>query len=199
MASKTHIANLALDIIGEAPITSLTDDAKGARVMNLLFDTCRDAVLRMHPWNFASKRAVLAEKAQTPAFGFSRVFALPSDFLRLRRLNDGREPYELEADGLLTNASPAHLKYTAQIADTARYDPLFVQVLAAYLASKGALSITNSQSIEARATERFYTELAEARGVDGMENFPEVFIADALLEAWFTGNEPFRRIADLDQ
>jgi hypothetical protein len=198
MASKVQIANLALAILGEPPIIALTDEVKGARVMNLLFDTCRDAVLRMHPWNFATRRTLLAERVEKPPFGFAKIFALPSDFLRLIRLNDGRDPYRIEADGLLSDTDLAQLRYIARIEDTARYDPMFVQTLAAYLAAHGAMPITSSQSIRDGAREQFFAELTEARSVDGMENFPEVFITDYLLEAWFAGGEQFRPIADPD-
>jgi hypothetical protein len=198
MASKTQIANLALNLLGEAPIISLTEDVKGARVMNLLFDISRDAVLRLHPWNFAIRRVVLAQKVQAPAFGFSKCFALPSDYLRLVRLNDGKEPYQIEADGLVSNVDQARLRYVARITDTARFDALFVMALAAFLAVEGAIPITNSQSLKEQAAAEFQLKLQEARSVDGMENFPEVFTADAFLEAFVGGEETFRPIEQLN-
>ena len=195
MASQVDIANLALSILGEAPIISLTDDVPRARVINLLFATSRDAVLRLHPWNFAVFRKVLVQKTETPAFGFSKVFALPSDFLRLLALNDGRDEYQIEADGLLSNVDTAQLRYVGRVTDTARYDPLFVQTLAAYIAAEAAMPITNSQSIEKRAADKFHEKLAEARSVDGMENYPDTFVADAFIEAFLGGEQTFRAIS----
>lgn len=195
MASKVDIANLALNILSEAPITSFTDDIKGARVINLLFDSSRDAVLRLHPWNFAVGRQVLAQKVETPPFGYARIFALPSDYLRLLRLNDGKDDYRIEADGLLSDVSTAQLRYVKRVTDTARFDPLFVQALAAHLAAEGAMAITNSQSIKAQAQQEFREKLQEARSVDGIENFPEVMFATTFLEVFVGGEEPFRGIS----
>lgn len=196
MTSKVQIINLALNILGENPVISEGDDVKGARVTALLFNDCRDTVLRIHPWNFATKRVRLVAKATAPAFGYSKCFALPADFLRLVRLNDGKDQYAIEADGLLSSVDVANLRYIARIEDTGRYDPLFVQTLAAYIAAEAALPITNSQSLENMARERFFTKLQEARSVDGMENYPDVFLTDVFLEAFFGDDgEVFRPIA----
>lgn len=195
MASKTQIANLALNVLGEPPILDLSEDNKAGRVMNLLFDDARDAVLRLHPWNFATKRAVLAKSTAAPTFGFTSLFILPADYLRLMRLNDGKDQYQIEADGLLTSVSEANLRYIARIEDTAKFDPLFVQCLAAFLASEAAMTITNSQTMEDRATEKFREKLQEARSVDGMENYQEVLVGDAFIEVFLGGEEDFRPIA----
>lgn len=197
MSSAVAIANIALGQLGEPPIISFSDDRKAARVMSLLFDPCRDALLRMHPWNFATRRAVLAQKSEAPAFGFTKVFALPSDYLRLWRFNDGRTEYRIEADGLLTDADRAELIYTGLVADPARFDPMFVLALAAFLAAEAALNITNSQALEDRARAAFREKLQEARSVDGMENYADVLLGEAFLEAFLGDDEPFRPIAPL--
>lgn len=195
MASQVEIANLALNVIGEPPITSLTDEGKPARVMNLLFVPSRDAVLRLHPWNFAVRREVLAASATAPAFGFTKAFILPSDYLRLLRLNDGRDEFQIEADGLLASVSTANLRYVARITDTAKFDPLFVTVLAAYLAAEAAMPITNSSAIEDRAKAAFREKLQEARSVDAMENYQEALFADAFPSIFMGGEDEFRPIA----
>lgn len=195
MTSAVEIANLALNDLGQPPIISFSDDTKSARVLSLLFDPIRDVALRLHPWNFATRRAVLALKAEVPAFGFSKIYALPSDYLRFLRLNSGDEHYQLEADGLLTEANPAELRYIARITDTTRFDPLFVFALAALLAAEAALPITNSQSLRENAVARFREKLQEARSVDAMENPQETLLADDFIAAFFGDDEEFRPIS----
>lgn len=197
MVSAVTICNLALNHLGQPPVISLSDDNKGARVMSLLFDPSRDAVLRLHPWNFATRRATLAQLVAAPAFGFTKAYALPADYLRLLRLNDGRDTYQLEADGLLTDAGTAELRYIARITDTAKFEPLFVQALAAFLAAEAALPITNSQNLEQGAQARFREKLQEARSVDGMESWQEVLMGHDFTDAFLGEGEEFRAIAPL--
>lgn len=198
MSSAVEIANLALvGVLGHAPIVSFADDNKAGRTMDLLFEPCRDAVLRLHPWNFATSRAVLAQLGTSPPFGFTAQFALPSDFLRVLRLNEGRTEYRIEAGNLLTDADRAELLYTARITDTGRFDPLFVQVLAAYLAVEAAIPITNSLNLKEQARSEFREKLQEARSVDGMDNYQDVLIGGDFIDAFLGDDEPFRSIADL--
>ena len=47
------IANMALAVLDEAPIDSLDQDVKPARLLNLHFDFAREAELTRHAWVFA--------------------------------------------------------------------------------------------------------------------------------------------------
>ena len=49
MASVVQICNSALNQLGAASITSLTDNSKNARLCNERYATVRDAVFRSHP------------------------------------------------------------------------------------------------------------------------------------------------------
>lgn len=51
--TDVEICNLALAHLGEAPISSLSDDTTAGRACNQLYLITRDAVLRSHRWNFA--------------------------------------------------------------------------------------------------------------------------------------------------
>ena len=87
MASVVDLCNRALDLLGAANITSLTENSKEARLCNGNFDDVRDAVLRSHPWNIAITRRALARDTDTPAFGFSFQYSLPTDPFCLRVLS----------------------------------------------------------------------------------------------------------------
>ncbi len=57
MPSVVDICNEAMDLLGAATITALTENSKEARLCNRRFSTVRDATLRSHSWNCAIARA----------------------------------------------------------------------------------------------------------------------------------------------
>jgi hypothetical protein len=59
--SIVGICNLGLvNGLGQDPIASLTDNRKAAIHCNLAYDPTRRAMLRAHPWDFATARARLS-------------------------------------------------------------------------------------------------------------------------------------------
>jgi hypothetical protein len=61
MTAEVDIANRALSAIGtRSQITDFTEDSNEAREVKLHFDSLRDQLLRMAPWNFAFNFANLA-------------------------------------------------------------------------------------------------------------------------------------------
>lgn len=200
MASKEDIANFALALYGEPPITALDEDNRAARVMNLQFDGVRDAVLRAHKWNFAIKRARPGPLAATPDFGFARAFPLPTDFLKMIDFNAvNQDFYQMEQVDdqrvIVTDSSIAEIKYVARVTNTTLYDTLFIQALAARLASDTVYAVTNSAALEDTLWDRYEMKLAEARSMDGQENPPEQIESDDFLIARL-GGPGFRRIAN---
>jgi hypothetical protein len=59
MASQLDVYNLALDIVGESPASSLTDTTKAVGLLNRKWDYAIDEVLREFTWNFARKSVEL--------------------------------------------------------------------------------------------------------------------------------------------
>jgi len=141
VTSVTHICNLALGHLGEAPITSLEEDTRAGRACALHYGPVQAAVLRSHRWNFAETRAALSQLVEAPAFGWAHQYALPADCVRVLEIN-GREcgdwisdEYRIEGRVLLTNAAAVNLVYVRELADVGLFDPLFVEALALKLAA----------------------------------------------------------------
>lgn len=86
MDGTVQLVNNALVMLGEGPITDLTDDTDKARVMNGLYVPTLDAKLLDGDWNFANTRAALTPLTATPLWGWSFMHALPSDPYCLRVL-----------------------------------------------------------------------------------------------------------------
>ena len=102
MATDVSICSNALRRLGDSPITSLTDDTERARLCNSFFTDARDTVLRTHPWNFSITRASLAQLSEAPAYGFSYMYALPTNPYCLRVLEMEYPDYifKIENDAL---------------------------------------------------------------------------------------------------
>lgn len=184
MASEVDIANLALTKLGdEAGLLSLADDTRAGRALVGIYADVRDATLRDHPWNFATKRAALAQDAAAVVWGGWNAFLVPVDFLRLLEIENDPD-WQLEANRLLVRQpGPLNIRYTSRVTDTGRFDALFVEALACNLAKQVAVRLTGSNSLAAAASDEYKAALNRARGVDGKENPPEAFPEDDWLIA----------------
>ena len=111
MASVVQMCNSALNQLGAASITALTDNSKNARLCNERYPTVRDAVFRSHPWNCLIKRQTLAQDATAPTWGFAYQFTLPSDCLRLLGLNAYNSDHKVEGRKVLCNESSIKIVY----------------------------------------------------------------------------------------
>lgn len=60
VGSSVGIANIALSKIGAQRIVSFSENTENARLLNAIYGTIRDEVLRAHPWNFAITRTAPA-------------------------------------------------------------------------------------------------------------------------------------------
>jgi hypothetical protein len=195
MASQIQIVNMALHQLGAVRITSMTDDSDEARVATDIWDICRDSVLVDHNWNFATRRATLAELSTTPDFGYDHQFILPTDCLRVLGMPgaDSIAEYKYRVETvlvgaqqyrvLLTDETACEIEYIARITDTTLFHPKFVDALAARLAADMAMKITESRNKEKLAWEKYKMTLVDARSVDAMEGTPEVIEAEEWLDA----------------
>lgn len=87
MSSAVQICSNALLMLGQKPINSLAEDptqATSERELAAanLYPQVRNAVLRAHPWNCATRRVKLTPDSATPAFSWSYQFLKPGDWLR---------------------------------------------------------------------------------------------------------------------
>ena len=189
MATEVSICSNALRKLGDDPITSLTDNTERARLCNGLYEPARDAILRSHPWNFAITRTSLARLSNTPAYGFSYQYALPTDPYCLRVLEMEYQDYIFKVEHLagtgrvlLTDESTAKILYIGKIIDTAQFDSLFVDTLTAKLALDLAYPITNSVKVQENMFKILQQKLSEARSVDGQEGFIDELVSDTFTD-----------------
>lgn len=169
MASVVDICNGALNQLGASTILSLTEDSKNARLCNARYTQVRDYIFRSHPWNCLQKRVQLPADTDTPAWGFSYQYTLPSDCLRLLRILDYDSDYKVEGRKIVTNNSSMKILYVARIEDPNEYDELLRETLSAALAADIAYAVTSSNPLTANMYNLLKDKLKEARFVDATE------------------------------
>lgn len=200
--TSVDIVNGALAKFGEAAILSLDDGSYAGRLASREYDRKRQALTRMHRWNFATKRAVLAPLSTAPLFGNTYQFQLPADYLRLIGLYDaqdefndrcytsGRIPYRVEGGKLLCDYNPVYVIYTADITDPDLMDPLYIVALEWFLAVTFVVPLTNSSAKQGSVQNGFMAAMKEAKAANAIETESEVVVAGDWVDSRFVGNVP---------
>ena len=162
--SVVKICNLALSRLGDDSISSLTEDSKPARSCNLIYDHTRDVVLADFPWNSAMRRARLAQLSDTPEFGYTHKYQLPTNPYCLRvwyvssdGLNDDSDRVDWVVEGreLLTEETTVYISYTAQITDVAQYTPMLVEAIVCRLAANLCEPLVKSVALETKCVNMY--------------------------------------------
>lgn len=174
--TKVSICNEALSMIGAKTIQSFDDNTENARRCAAIYDSSRRALLRMHPWSFAKRRAQLAPVTTYPAFGYSHAFPLPKDFIRV--ISAGEYSYEFEERHILADTNLINLVYVSDNDNEQTWDSLFSECMALYLVHKLAKPITGSQTEADSAWQKLQNMLKQARAINGQERPAQDFAAD---------------------
>ena len=198
MPSVVDICNEAMDLLGAATITALTENSKEARLCNRRFETVRDQVLRAHPWNAAITRKALARDSVAPDFGFKYQYTLPTNPYCLRVLSfwntnvdnhiaayDSQNMFKVEGRKILTDEDVCKIIYVSRLTDTEQYDSLLSSTVAHKLASEVAYAITGSNSVAQQMFQLYQARLAEARSMDAAEGVPDKITADSFINSRF--------------
>lgn len=196
MASQTEICNRALDKLGTASITSISDNVEAARALNRCWNLIRDAELRRRRWSFSIKRANLAAHVTAPLYQYGAAYPLPVDCLRVLSLfgydigpnlsdylSGQGQPYVIEGRSILYGTpgagsySALPLRYIASIEDTTQWDSAFTDAFACRLAAEIAEKITQSPDKRKLAWQEYQQAIAEAKRANAIE-LPADYIAD---------------------
>ena len=203
MSSQVEIVNNALVEIGEATITSLTQNTKAARVANRVWDNVRREMLTRYRWNFAKGRASLAADSTAPEFGYARQFPVPDDFLALIGIYDSAEDlrnytattqaYNMEGRNILSDATVLYVTYIRDISDTGQFDPLFESALVYKLAMRLAPDLTGGSERLSQISQLFTDAIKAAKFSNAIQNAPEIIMATEWLDSrWSDGRGPYR-------
>lgn len=179
--SPTDICNLSQKFLRQSPIADIENpDSKAERTYASLYDQARRVALEMHPWNFASKRVVMALGGpdDQPTHKWKNASALlPGDFIRVNTIgyNDDWDStmYALEANRILTNEpAPFYLQYVCDFVDISRMSPLFIETFAKRLAGMAAFDMTGNASLQQVLEQSAADALDSAMSSDGQQRPP---------------------------
>lgn len=200
MATKTKldICNMALAILGQDYLSSLTEENQRAVLCNQYYDIVRQQILRAHDWSWArvkDKLVLLREEEDGPEFA-TMVYQKPAACLFVTKLyNEGihrwiddRE-FKLEYDKELANEVirtrmvEAYAEYVKDVEDTSIFDSNFIAALAALLAHEIAMSLTGSTNLSQLAMQKYQLALNEARYTNKVEQLEDAVFQNPYLES----------------
>lgn len=170
--NKVDICNKALTLIDGDYILSLDEDSQNARLCKEFFDSSLETLLQEHPWNFALKRATLAQLSTTPAYGYDYQYGLPSDCLRVVHFQNEEEGYEfiIEDDAVLCDLSTCKITYIYSVEDMNKLSPMFRQAFIFYMAAELAPWITNAAQFAAGSAQQFMSAFKKAKTANARES-----------------------------
>lgn len=189
VTSSTDIANLALDLLSAGTVQDIENPSNATEeLFARSYDLTRRKVLRMHPWNFATKRAQLAAASTTPEFGLDKEYQLPADFIRLLSITDenlqndypvGSRAFKVEGDKIRTeseffSSSVLNIIYIYDVTIVSQFDPLFIDLFVAELALANSFKITEGNADVQRLAELVKEKRNQALAADGQESPPVV-------------------------
>lgn len=176
MPSNVQIANLALTKLDVDRIMNFNEDNESARKVLAVYDMTRDMMLAKHPWNFATKRVALAQVTGTPAYGFTYIYQLPADCLRVLEtdLDDDNVDYKIEENKrLLTDELSVKIKYIARIEDPIQFSQGFILAFYHELVAVLAYAFTNSRPLAVDAEALAAAKLRVGKSLDAQEGKPD--------------------------
>ncbi len=180
--TQISICNSALAKVGQAPISSITQETRAAQIINSIFSLIQDELLACHPWNFALKRATLSPTSTTPDFEFTYEFDIPSDCLRVLETETDTtmigDSWVVEDGKILSNDDEVSIRYIYRHENYNAWAPMFAEVMAWRLAQEIAYALTQSTEREKTCEASFAKALSQARSMDGAEGVLKGVITD---------------------
>lgn len=153
MATETEIANRALTRLGQAFITSLSQQQSiEARIVTLFYTSTREELLSRFNWSFAIERIALASLSGNLT-DFSYKYALPNNYLKVINLIDStdysdlEDSWRIEGKYIYTDLSPTYIKYVKNITDSTELPSQFVEAFILRLAMKMCMKLTQDRSL----------------------------------------------------
>jgi hypothetical protein len=182
MSSETDVANVALRLIGQTPISNRTDGTSNGNIIDDIFDDTRDDLLRYSPWNFATRRVELAQSVTAPAFEFDYAYPLPADWIRTVSVHSnnagtGAILHRMETIGtqrvIVCSSDQIFLRYVYQEKDPNIWSSDFRRAMSLALARDLAVPISSSNTLQEQLSKQFEKTMNRVRSTDAMGSTPE--------------------------
>jgi hypothetical protein len=158
VATKIGLFNAALaDHLGHATLADTGEAVESGRLLNRVYPQVVAECIAAGSWNFAMETIQAdADTGVTPAFGYAKVFAKPSDWVRTigvsqdEYLNYPLTQYYDDDSFWSADSSPIYVRYVSDDTglglDLNRWPANFTRFVELSLAERVCLRITQSES-----------------------------------------------------
>lgn len=180
--SNVDIANIALTILGEPPLTSLSGTQKAQTLCANNIDPARREVLSYHPWAITIARDSLNELAEAENLtDYKYVYAMPTKVLRILAIRPGStsslvtaetdfsewnrhesSSYLIESGNIYTNAEDAYAQYIKDIENPALLPNYIADAVAANLARRISFALVQNAQVYQFASQNYNNAMAQA-------------------------------------
>ena len=165
MASKLRLFNGALAEIGHRRVVDTGEAVEAGRELVAVYDQVVDECLSVGDWNFAVESVKLAaDTGVTPNFGFTEVFAKPSDWIRTVAVSEDEYfsfpllHYYDDVNFWSSDNTPIYVRYvsndTGMGLELTRWPPSFSRYVELELASRVCYRLTQNSSLLERIEKR---------------------------------------------
>ena len=165
MATKLGIFNSALVELGHRRLSDTGEAVEAGRELNAVYNDVVAECLAVGSWNFAMETIQAdADTGVTPAFGFTEVFAKPSDWVRTIGVSQDEYfnfpllQYYDDANFWSADSTPIYVRYVSD--DTGlglelnRWPPAFTRYVALEHAVRVCERLTQNSSLAERTEDR---------------------------------------------
>lgn len=178
MATKLSIYNGALALLGETPLTSLSENRSARYWLDRSWDNgLVDYCLEQAQWSFATRTLEMTYSTSiVPAFGFKYAFEIPLDFIQLNSLwvdpwcQNPLDTYFFEASVIYASSDTIYMKYVSNDenygGNLARWPQTFTRYVQCRLAGLAQPNISNSDNTQAKLDKFEDNALLMAKNMD---------------------------------
>lgn len=170
MATKIGLFNNCLTELGHATLVDTGEAVESGRLLNQVYSQVVNECLASGSWNFAMETIQAdADTGVTPAFGFTEVFAKPSDWVRTIGVSSDEDfarpltQYVDDANFWSAPVSPIYVRYVSSDTglglELTRWPAKFTRFVELELAERVGYKITQSE----KTMERVQAKLDKAR------------------------------------
>jgi hypothetical protein len=159
--------------LGQPALATGLEQSPVGRLYRGTFERIVLGVLRSHPWRCCRREAVLTvDAAAGTPFNFDNFCALPEGFVRVVRVNDQIDKFEVIGKWIAVDDDAPELTYIKRV-PTGEFDDGLVMTIAARCAASWCLSITESTTRAEALRKEFESVFADAKFADALDGAPE--------------------------
>lgn len=170
MPTKLSLWNGALIELGNPPLSDTGEVGESGRLLTRVHSQVVDECLAAGSWNFAMETIkATADTGVTPAFGYTEVFAKPTDWVRTIAVSDDENfaypltQYYDDANYWSAPSSPIYIRYVSDDTglgyELTRWPANFSRFVELALADRVSYKLAQSENLK----ERIRSDMKDAR------------------------------------